>query len=596
MVILQGSHKIQNIASINMSFVDKVLKRFGYSKIQKARGYTGAVSSRLTGDWLNPTTTGDEEIRRDLQKLRNRCRELERNNDYVRRYLAGLDTNVLGASGVMLQMKVEDAPLVYDENANRIIEKEWHKWCNRKHTTPTGKLSWIDICKLALRSCARDGDVLLQLVRGYNNDHGFAVQLIEADMLDLHYNNYRLQNGGEIRMGVELNNLGRPIAYHVLTSHPGETSDTSRKRVRVDADDVIHLYNPERISQTRGVPWMVSAMTRLQMLAGYESAELVASRTAACKMGFLTKDTNSEHYTGEVDEDYNLIMEAEPGSIEELPTGMKFQEWNPQHPTSAYKDFVKSTLRGISAGLNISYNTLANDLEGVNYSSIRAGLFDEREHYKSLQNWFIDSFIQPVFEAWLEASILNGVFPFGIGKFDKMNSPKWCPRRWPWVDPLKDIQANILAINNGLNSKRNIISATGGDIEDVYSSIEADNKLAADKGLNFSTEETLVETDDDSDQETTVVEEEKPNRKTEDKPDNLSVEPTSALNGAQIQAALSVIEQITSGAMPANAGKELLISLGLDEPTVAKMLQAIDGFTPKQFETENKPDTISADE
>ena len=158
MVILQGSHKIQNIASINMSFVDKVLKRFGYSKIQKARGYTGAVSSRLTGDWLNPTTTGDEEIRRDLQKLRNRCRELERNNDYVRRYLAGLDTNVLGSSGVMLQMKVEDAPLVYDENANRIIEKEWHKWCNRKHTTPTGKLSWIDICKLALRSCAMDRD------------------------------------------------------------------------------------------------------------------------------------------------------------------------------------------------------------------------------------------------------------------------------------------------------------------------------------------------------------------------------------------------------------------------------------------------------
>ena len=87
-----------------------------------------------------------------------------------------------------------------------------------------------------------------------------------------------------------------------------------------------------------------------------------------------------------------------------------------------------------------------------------------------------------------------------------------------------------------------------------------------------------------------------PQKKSEDKPDNLSVEPTAALNGAQIQAALSVIEQITSGAMPAEAGKELLISLGLDAPTVMKMLAAIKGFAPKKFETEKKPATIPADD
>jgi lambda family phage portal protein len=578
-----------------MNLFERILKRYGYSKLKpKARGYSGAISSRLTGDWLNPTTTGDEEIRRDLQKLRNRCRELERNNDYVRRYLNGLDSNVIGSKGIMLQMKVEDSPLVYDDQANRVIEKEWRKWCNRKHATPNGRQSWIDICKLALRSCARDGDVLLQLVRGFNNDHGFAVQLIEADMLDLHHNNYKLQNGGEIRMGVETNSVGRPSAYHILTAHPGETSDTSRRRLRVDADDIIHLYNPERISQTRGVPWMVSAMTRLQMLAGYEESELVASRVAASKMGFLTKDANTESYTGEEDEDYNLIMESEPGSIEELPTGMSFQEWNPTHPTTAYKDFVKSTLRGISAGLNISYNTLANDLENVNYSSIRAGLFDEREHYKSIQNWFIDSFIQPVFEAWLEASILNGVFPFGITKFDKMNQPKWCARRWPWVDPLKDMQANILAMNNGLEAKRNIINYTGGDIDDIYSTIAADNKLAEDKGLRFDAADMPIE--DDEDNESEAIEETITAKVNEDKADNLSVKPTEALNGAQIQAALSVIEQVVNGNMPAEAGKELLVSLGLEEGAVDKMMSSMEGFEPTSFETELKPDTIAADE
>ena len=172
-----------------------------------------------------------------------------------------------------------------------------------------------------------------------------------------------------------------------------------------------------------------------------------------------------------------------------------------------------------------------------------------------------------------------------------MNQPKWCARRWPWVDPLKDMQANILAMNNGLEAKRNIINYTGGDIEDVYSTIAADKKLAEDKGLRFDMADMPIEDDEEETEETVV--EQTPSRKTEDKPDNLSVEPTSALNGAQIQAALSVIEQITSGAMPADAGKELLISLGLDEPTVLKMLKAIDGFTPKQLETENNNDNIT---
>ena len=126
--------------------------------------------------------------------------------------------------------------------------------------------------------------------------------------------------------------------------------------------------------------------------------------------------------------------------------------------------------------------------------------------------------------------------------------------------------------------------------------------MAEEKGLTFETVEApIINDDDEEDEPAEKVQEVKaapnpPKNKSEEKPDNLSVEPTAALNGAQIQAALSVIEQITSGAMPAEAGKELLISLGLDEPTVMKMLAAIKGFAPKKVETEFKPANIPADE
>jgi len=179
-------------------------------------------------------------------------------------------------------------------------------------------------------------------------------------------------------------------------------------------------------------------------------------------------------------------MEVSPGQFETLPTGVGFQEFDPQHPTQAFPFFVKACLRGIASGLGVSYNTLANDLEGVNFSSIRAGVLDEREEYKAIQGWLIEQFCEPVFEAWLDWQL--GVFltlPLPLAKFDKFNSPDWKPRRWPWVDPLKDVQANVIAVENGFRSRRSIIAEGGGDVEDTFEEIAADNELAASKKLVF---------------------------------------------------------------------------------------------------------------
>jgi lambda family phage portal protein len=181
-------------------------------------------------------------------------------------------------------------------------------------------------------------------------------------------------------------------------------------------------------------------------------------------------------------------MEVEPGAIEELPMGTTFQSWNPDHPTGNYSSFVKSTLRGIAAGLGVSYNMLANDLEGVNYSSIRAGLLDERSHYMAVQKWFIETLVTPVFEGWLETNILNGTINLPTAKLDKFNAPDWKPRRWAWVDPLKDQQASVLAVENQLKSKRQVVSEMGGDYESVLREIKQDEELADDVGLEKPSE------------------------------------------------------------------------------------------------------------
>ena len=463
--------------------ITKIAARLGFQPTRK-RSYQGAAINRLTNDWLSPVTSADQEIRASLSRLRQRCRELERNNDYVRRFLSGLESNVLGHAGIGLQMKVTENGGRPDTLANDLIERAWRDWARSESCTVTGRMTWFDVQRLALRSTARDGDCILRMIR---DAQGFRLQLLEGDRLDINYNLAKLDSGNEVRMGVEIDRFGRPVAYHLLDKHPADTSAVQAKRERIPADQVIHPFITDRIAQTRGTPWMVSAMTRLQMLGAYEEAELTAARVAASKMGFLVKE-RSEGYIGDTDEAGNTLMEVEPGAIEELPMGTTFQSWNPDHPVGNYAGFVKSCLRGIAAGLGVSYNMLANDLEGVNYSSIRAGLLDEREYYKAVQRWFTDTVITPVFEGWLETNILNGTINLPAAKLDKFNAPDWKPRRWAWVDPLKDQQASILAVENHLKSKRQVISESGGDIEDVFRDIKKDEELAADVGLEKPSE------------------------------------------------------------------------------------------------------------
>jgi lambda family phage portal protein len=456
------------------------------------RSFPGAAMNRLTADWQSPSSSADQEIYGAGRTLIFRCRQLERSNDYIRRYLKLVNNNVLGSRGIGLQMKIQDAPGRYDKAANDAVEAAWKKWSRREFCTLSGRLNWRAVQKLVLRSRVRDGGALVRLVRVplETNPFGFCLQPLEIDYLDFDFNR-SLGNGNEIRFGIEYDPAGRVVSYHIFDRHPGDMNQAGRRRIPVPASEMIHCYLPERIGQSLGLPTAVSSMLRLNMLEGYEEAEVTAAREGACKGGYIEK-TAPEDYTADGEDDQgNQIHEMEPGVIRELEPNQKFVEHDPTHPNTAYGPFVKQVLRGLASGLGVSYVSLANDLEGVNYSSIRAGLLDEREEWKELQECQIEDLNCPVFEAWLEMALnagqvkLTNGSAISIARFEKFNAPEWKPRRWAWVDPEKDMRANILAVEKGFDSRRSIIAEAGRDVEEVFDEQAADDQLAAQKGLDF---------------------------------------------------------------------------------------------------------------
>jgi lambda family phage portal protein len=470
-------------------------RNLGPNKVFK-RGYEAGGFNRLTADMhhLN-TSTADSEIRYDLVSLRNRARMQERENAYVSRYLKALTNNVIqNEVGFSLQMKATRPPeyVVQDTIANAKIEQAWKEWCKKENCTESMEDSFYDICRLTVRSTPRDGGIMFHKVIDPNvNEFGFALKPIEIDLLDVNMNEFA-PNGNRITMGVEKDKRSRTVAYHLLERHPGDLLYGQQKynRQRIPANEIIHYFVKERITQCVGVPWIAPALLRVHHLDQYEQAEIVAAREAAVKGGYFTSE-RGDQYSGEEETDAegaatgNTISNFEAGQKDELPPGMTFVPYDPQHPMSQYGDFVKNSLFGICAGLDISYATLTGDLSNANYSSMRAGKIEEQESYKTIQCHMINHLCTDIFTAWLEVAITNGIVNLPMSKFRLFNKPKFTGRRWPWVDPQKDITAALMEINGGLNTRTQISEENGRDLEEIYQTLADEKALAEEHGLTF---------------------------------------------------------------------------------------------------------------
>lgn len=159
--------------------------------------------------------------------------------------------------------------------------------------------------------------------------------------------------------------------------------------------------------------------------------------------------------------------------------GAKLSTFDPQYPSGEYAGQVKVSLRGIASGLGVAYTSLANDLEGVNFSSIRQGTLDEREHWKELQEWLIESLHEPVFAEWLPRALLAGLIkadgkPLPATNLARYSAVTWQARRWAWIDPRADADAAVTSKNNLLKSPGEIIREDGKDPAAVYREIAAD--------------------------------------------------------------------------------------------------------------------------
>lgn len=456
--------------------------------------YHGAEVTRFNLDWRTSNEAADDDIRGSMLRLRGRARDLARNNPYIKRFLGLLVSNVIGSDGVGHQAQVrfrrpDGSTGELNEPINDVIEAAWRDWC-RGPVTVDGKLSMLSFQCLQLKTAAFDGEAFTRTFVGRQFRHGIGLQPIDPDLVAESYDWRMGQGESEIRLGVEVDPFGRPMAYHVWDWPQYMPGRRQGGMQRISADEMFHHYRMERAHQTRGVSWVAPTMQDIQDLAGYDEAVILGARAGANQMAFAQwKDPAAAPPPPANDEEARkpLNLELNPATITEVDPGLEVVPFDPKQPSGVYAEFVKTVLRRIASGLDLDYSSLANDLREVNYSSTKVGKLVERELWKMLQEWWVEVFVQPLYERWLEAALLSGALRLPGADWREYSAVTWTPRRWPWIEPQREIGATKDMIAIGLTSRQRVLAEqSDGDFRKIAEELAQEAEIAAEAGVDIS--------------------------------------------------------------------------------------------------------------
>lgn len=478
-----------------MSWVDRVVSFFSAEKGARrararqveriysshSRGYDGAASGRRTGGWTTSSTSANTELQGSLIQLRNRARDMVRNDAWAARAVQAFAANLVGPG-------IVPVPKHKTDNRAARAQKLWKQWAETTACDFNGRQDFYGIQAQVARSLFESGEVLVRRYRlgaGTKNPVPLQLQVLESDFLDSVRNNLTTTEGGYIIQGVEYDKDGRRVAYWLFKRHPGDIGLPLGGLVseRVPASEILHIYRIDRPGQNRGASWFSPILLKLRDFNEYDDAQLMRQKIAAC-FSVFTIDAEPMMDTGEQPVS-DLVDRVEPGMIKNLAPGQDVKFASPPG-VDGYGEYARGVLRAIAAGLNMPYEVLTGDLSQVNFSSARMGWL---EFHRNLQQWtwgmFIPQLCDPTWSWFVEAAVLVDPKVDGV-------DVAWTPPRREMINPTDEIKAAVTAIRAGLQTRSDFIRSLGNDPAEVNAELKADQVAADDLGLVLDSDPRLM--------------------------------------------------------------------------------------------------------
>ena len=454
--------------------------------------YDAAGMGRRLRGW-NPPTSGPNRAIAGTQKLRDRSRDANRNDWAGTSGTQHWATNLIGTGIVprLLHTSVS-------KTKKKLWTRLWKKWV--KVSDADGVYNFYGQQTLAVRSWMEAGEVFARKRYRRKKDGlpvPLQIQVIEADFIPMLDRDQAdgMAEGHRIRSGIELNRSGQRVAYWMYKEHPSDFSSESidmSQLIRIPADQVMHLFEPKRAGQLRGVPEFSSILARLRNVADFDDAVLERQKLANLFVGFIKKllpttgDSVDPFYGALIEDAFgDALVGMQPGLLQELGPGEDVTFANPPEAGTTYGDYMRTQHLGTAAGQGLPYEIMSGDIANVSDRTLRV-VIQEFRRYVEQRQWqvVIPMFCEKVRDAWVDQAILAGLID--IEDEDEAKEVEWAPHGWDYIHPVQDAQSRILDVQAGIRSRSSVISERGDDPEEVDDERASDQKREQKLGLNSS--------------------------------------------------------------------------------------------------------------
>lgn len=469
------------------------IKNSGYSHSGASRSKKSMVG------WVHESLSPAEDIDYNLNVLRQRSRDLYMAAPIAVSAIKTNRTNVVG-SGLRLKSAIDFVTLGISEQQARDyefkIEKEFNLWASSKFCDALRLNNFYELQQLSMMSWLLNGDSFA--LPKYSEPtsympYGLNILLIEGDRVStpgITDQNGRSvigknkANGNKIFYGVEVNNKGAVVAYHICNTYPNTRQYIKKEWIRVEAfgektgnPNVLQLMESERCEQYRGIPYLAPTIETLKQSSRYTEAELMAAIVNSFFTAFIKTDGNrGEIPVGEsVGQDQQVVTENDqptyelgPGTINVLGDGEDVVFSNPTRPNSGFDAFINSMASQIGASLEIPKELLIK-VFGQSYSASRAAILEAWKAFRMRRAWLADDFCQPIYELFLSEAVARGRLNLPGFFIDPLIKKAWCTANWNGpacgqLDPVKEVQASIMKVNNGFSThEKETMELNGSD-------------------------------------------------------------------------------------------------------------------------------------
>lgn len=447
--------------------------------LEDVRSYDAGNNVRLNANWRVQNQSAENTDRYSRDTVRARGRDLERNSDMMNSIISAFKRNVAG-TGYQLQANTED------EELNKKIEEQWKVWCKKKNCDVTGTQSLTQMLRMAVTRKKVDGGILF--LKCYTGEGllPFKLQALEVDELDTSHMVPKNQ-GNRVMGGIEYNSYNRPMGYWLKQySLDGFTIMDTRY---IAAKDMIFLYTKTRPSQVREMSDMSQTISRIRDANEFMTAISVKERIMACLSVFIKKVLPTVG-RGRTNEDSSRISyegkTLSPGLIKELNAGDEVQVVNPAGQATDASEHMRLQQRLIGAGQGLSYEAISRDMSKTNYSSARSAILEDDLTYAE-EKELIKDFLDDVYETFIISGVVTGLFviPDFWNKKNQSFAHEWVSAPKRWIDPLKEANANMKALQTGQKTFKQIAAENGKDYRDQIDEIQEVLQYGRERGIEL---------------------------------------------------------------------------------------------------------------